>query len=74
MITKISDENSCFEVGKNNVGYITEWRVDEDVVDIFRIADDNHKLITFKGYVNKQYRIEKSKVVDVKKQLSIFDI
>lgn len=74
MITKISDENSSFEVGKNNVGYITEWRVDEDVVDIFRIADDNHKLITFKGYFNKQYRIEKSKVAGVKKQLSIFDI
>lgn len=74
MITKISDENSCFEVGKNNVSYITEWRVDEDVVDIFRIADENNKLIAFKGYVNKQYRIEKAKVAGVKKQLSIFDI
>ncbi|WP_204236078.1 hypothetical protein [Mammaliicoccus sciuri] len=74
MITKISDENSCFEVGKNNIGYITEWRVDEDVVDIFRIADENHNLIAFKGYVNKQYRIEESEVAGVKKQLSIFNI
>lgn len=74
MITKISDENSCFEVGKNGIGAITEWRVDEDVVDIFRIADENHNLIAFKGYVNKQYRIEKAKVTGIKKQLSIFDI
>lgn len=74
MITKISDEKSCFEVGKNGVGTITEWRVNVDVVDIYRVADDNHKLIAFKGYVNKQYRIKKSKVAGVKKQLSIFDI
>lgn len=73
MITKISDEKSCFEVGKNGVGTITEWRVDEDVVDIFRIADENGKLLAFKGYINKNYKIEHTEKL-TKKQLSIFDI
>lgn len=72
MITKISDEKSCYEVGKNGVGTITEWRVNIDVVDIFRVADVNGHLLAFKGFINKNYKIEREEVV--KKQLSIFDI
>lgn len=72
MINKISDERSCFEVGKNGVGTITEWRVNVDVVDIYRVADINGHLLAFKGFINKNYKIEREEVV--KKQLSIFDI
>ncbi|MFI3377635.1 hypothetical protein [Mammaliicoccus sciuri] len=61
MITKISDEKSCFEVGKNNIGYITEWRVDEDVVDIFRIADINGHLLAFKGFIKKNTKLKMKK-------------
>ncbi|MBV5103415.1 hypothetical protein [Mammaliicoccus sciuri] len=72
MITKISDEKSCFEVGKNGVGAITEWRVNIDVVDIYRVSDINGHLLAFKGFINKKYKVEHEE--KVKKQLSIFDI
>ena len=57
MITKVYDEKSCYEIGQDGVGNITEWRVNVDVVDIYRIADENGKLLAFKGYINKDYKI-----------------
>ena len=73
MITKVYDEKSCYEVGKDDVGNITEWRVNVDVVDIYRIADENGKLLAFKGFINKDYKIEHTEKL-TKKQLSIFDL
>lgn len=73
MITKVYDEKSCYEIGQDGVGNITEWRVNVDVVDIYRIADENGKLLTFKGFINKNYKIEHTEKI-TKKQLSIFDI
>ncbi|WP_239719601.1 hypothetical protein [Mammaliicoccus sp. G-M31] len=73
MITKVYDEKSCYEIGQDGVGNITEWRVNVDVVDIYRIADENGKLLTFKGFINKNYKIEHTEKL-TKKQLSIFDI
>lgn len=74
MIKKIIDDNSCYEVGQDNVGTITEWRVDKDVVDIYRIADENGDLLAFKGFINKDYQIEREENKTIKKQLSIFDL
>lgn len=73
MITKVYDEKSCYEIGQDGVCDITEWRVNVDVVDIYRIADENGKLLTFKGFINKNYKIEHTEKL-TKKQLSIFDI
>ena len=73
MITKVYDEKSSYEIGQDGVGNITEWRVNVDVVDIYRIADENGKLLTFKGFINKNYKIEHTEKIN-KKQLSIFDI
>lgn len=73
MITKVYDGKSCYEIGQDGVGNITEWRVNVDVVDIYRIADENGKLLTFKGFINKNYKIEHTEKI-TKKQLSIFDI
>ncbi|RIL48820.1 hypothetical protein BUY93_10025 [Mammaliicoccus fleurettii] len=74
MIKKIFDDNSCYEVGQDNVGAITEWHVDKDVVDIYRIADENGNLLAFKGFINKDYQIEREENKTIKKQLSIFDL
>lgn len=74
MITKVHDDNSSYEVGKDNVGKITEWRVDVDVVDIYRIADEKGNLLEFKGFINKNYQIEHREDKAIKKQLSIFDL
>lgn len=73
MITKVYDEKSCYEVGQDGVGNITEWRVNVDVVDIYRIADENGNLLAFKGFINKDYKIEHD-TSNKKRQLSIFDI
>lgn len=74
MITKIYDNKTCYEVGKDNVGAITEWRVNKDVVDIYRIADKNDNLIIFHGFTHKDYVVEHTDKAVVEKQLSIFDI
>lgn len=58
MITKISDKDDTYQVGVNNVGYITEWSVGKDTVDIFRIADENDKIIVFHGFTHNDYVVE----------------
>lgn len=58
MITKISDKDDTYQVGVNNVGYITEWSVGKDTVDIFRIADVNDKIIVFHGFTHNDYVVE----------------
>ena len=58
MITKIYDDKTRYEVGKNQVGEITEWRVNKDTVDIYRIADNKGNLIIFHGFTHKNYVIE----------------
>lgn len=73
MIIKISDKKRTIEVGKNGVAYITEWAVDKDVVDIFRIADSENRVIEFKGYINKKYKIEHDSQAAAKpEQMSLF--
>ena len=58
MITKISDKDDTYQVGVNNVGYIREWSVGKDTVDIFRIADENDKIIVFHGFTHNDYVVE----------------
>lgn len=74
MITKIYDDKSCYEVGKDQVGEITEWRVNKDTVDIYRIADNKGNLIIFHGFTHKDYVVEHDDEPVAGKQLSIFDM
>ncbi|WP_436875362.1 hypothetical protein [Mammaliicoccus sciuri] len=73
MITKIYDDKSCFEVGKDQVGEITEWRVNKDTVDIYRIADNKGNLVIFHGFTHKDYVVEHDDEPVSDGQLSIFD-
>lgn len=74
MITKISDKDDTYQVGVNNVGYITEWSVGKDTVDIFRIADENDKIIVFHGFTHSDYVVEHDDEPVAGGQISIFDI
>lgn len=74
MITKISDKDDTYQVGVNNVGFITEWSVGKDTVDIFRIADENDKIIVFHGFTHKDYVVEHDDEPVARGQITIFEI
>lgn len=74
MITKICDKKYCYELGKNSVGSITEWCVNKDTVDIYRIADEDDNLIVFHGFTHKDYVVEHDDEPIIGGQMSIFDI
>ncbi|MEB7779241.1 hypothetical protein NGB30_01675 [Mammaliicoccus fleurettii] len=74
MITKIYDNYYTYEVGVKNVGYITEWSVGKDTVDIFRIADENNKIIVFHGYTHKDYVVEHDDEPIEDGQITLFDL
>ncbi|MBF0842330.1 hypothetical protein IR128_11475 [Staphylococcus lentus] len=74
MITKIYDDKYSYEVGKDNVGIITQWRVNKDSVDIYRIADKDNNLIIFHGFTHKDYVVEHDDEPILGRQMSIFEI
>ncbi|MFF7217928.1 hypothetical protein [Mammaliicoccus sciuri] len=74
MIRKIYDDKCSYEVGKNNVGIITQWRVNKDSVDIYRIADKDNNLIIFHGFSHKDYIVEYDDEPIENGQMSIFEL